>query len=453
VVTAAMRQSGSPYADYRSAEAAPSYYREDRDARYSSYEDSYDPPVVPSRRRKERGSDAPHRRGRTGLSRSRENLDGGRENGLSRSRESLGERHRSFERLDRDDSYEVGGIDNRGLQMERELEHRQRRNRSYDDGLHSRIGSFENLGHHDPHSRRNKSMEQLDRRERSMEHLDRRNQSIDHLDRRERSIERGLDVESPSLSRNMERRSHPKENGERNMDRRHRSRSRENIVDPYDNQVVYQAPAPIHRSRVHEEEERRAASRAASEIYANTRMPRPKSGMSQYTYRSGRSGRTGVSDGVSVKTKTTAGGKLRVETMTAPHPCCPNTRSCCCLMILMNLALLLITLGFVVVLQLYEPIIVWYAGICMLIFGFLTMFGSMVYCVFVCREVEHLRPPPGELYWTNHWSKSVNVPEIHYSNTQTKPAADYRGSEFSYKTEHSHPSRVSEPNGRGVIRY
>ena len=62
---------------------------------------------------------------------------------------------------------------------------------------------------------------------------------------------------------------------------------------------------------------------------------------------------------VSVKTKTPANGKLLMETMTTPHPCCPYTRSCCCLMVLLNLGLLLITLGFVVVLQLYDPLFVW----------------------------------------------------------------------------------------------
>lgn len=76
---------------------------------------------------------------------------------------------------------------------------------------------------------------------------------------------------------------------------------------------------------------------------------------SQYTYRTSGS----RSDKVKVKTKTTRSGKLVMETMTAPHPCCPNTKSVCCLMVLLNLGLLLITLGFVVVLQLYDPAFVW----------------------------------------------------------------------------------------------
>ncbi|XP_045608275.1 uncharacterized protein [Procambarus clarkii] len=188
-----------------------------------------------------------------------------------------------------------------------------------------------------------------------------------------------------------------------------------------------------------EEEERRAASRAASEIYASTRIPRPHSEISQYSYRT----TGGHSDMVSVKTKTTRGGKLVMETMTAPHPCCPNTKSVCCLMVLLNLGLLLITLGFVVVLQLYDPAFVWYIGLCMLIFGFMVLFGSLIYCVFVCREIEKMRPPPGELYWTNHWTKQLNMPEIHYTNTQYKPT-DYKGSEYSFKTEPSRTTATSQ---------
>ncbi|XP_071535940.1 uncharacterized protein [Panulirus ornatus] len=235
------------------------------------------------------------------------------------------------------------------------------------------------------------------------------------------------------------------------------SRDRDSSRDGYSNREVYYNPgleterAPSDRPESEFtvrneavvnpqlEEERRAASRAASEIYASTRLPRPQSEISQYTYRSAGA----ASDIVSIKTKTTRGGKLVMETMTAPHPCCPNTKSVCCLMILLNLALLLITLGFVVVLQLYDPAFVWYIGLCMLIFGFMVLFGSLIYCVFVCREVEKMRPPPGELYWTNHWTKQLNMPEIHYTNTQYKPT-DYKGSEFSFKTEPSRTTATSQ---------
>ncbi|XP_045132010.1 uncharacterized protein LOC123516568 isoform X2 [Portunus trituberculatus] len=235
----------------------------------------------------------------------------------------------------------------------------------------------------------------------------------------------------------------------RSRDREHSSRSGYSSREVYYNPGLEDDRAPSDRAESEFtvrneavinpqlEEERRAASRAASEIYASTRLPRPQSEISsQYTYP--------TSDKVSVKTKTTRGGKLVMETMTAPHPCCPNTRSVCCLMVLLNLGLLLITLGFVVVLQLYNPAFVWYIGLCMLIFGFMVLFGSLIYCVFVCREVEKMRPPPGELYWTNHWTKTLNMPEIHYTNTQYKPS-DYKGSEYSFKTD---PSRTTATNSQ-----
>ncbi|KAL7638336.1 UNVERIFIED_CONTAM: hypothetical protein RMT77_010906 [Armadillidium vulgare] len=242
-------------------------------------------------------------------------------------------------------------------------------------------------------------------------------------------------------------------------ERSHGHRSRDSSDDRYEGRQVYTNPAleydptdPAPSDRAESEftvrneamvgpswegeDDHRAVSRTASEIYAATRFPRPpRSDVSHYSYRSG----PARSDIVSVKTKTTRDGKLVMETMTAPHPCCPNTKSVCCLMILLNLALLLICLGFIVVLQLSEPAYVWYVGIAMLIVGFLVLFGSMIYCIVVCRETEHLRAPPGEYYWTNHWTKTVNFPELHYSNTQYKPT-EYKGSEFSFKTE---PSRTT----------
>ena len=49
----------------------------------------------------------------------------------------------------------------------------------------------------------------------------------------------------------------------------------------------------------------------------------------------------------------------KVEAMTAPNPFCPNIRGVCCLMLLINLGLILITLGFVIVIQFVEPLFVW----------------------------------------------------------------------------------------------
>lgn len=49
----------------------------------------------------------------------------------------------------------------------------------------------------------------------------------------------------------------------------------------------------------------------------------------------------------------------KVEAMSAPNPFCPNLRGICCLMLLINLGLILITLGFVIVIQFVEPLFVW----------------------------------------------------------------------------------------------
>lgn len=49
----------------------------------------------------------------------------------------------------------------------------------------------------------------------------------------------------------------------------------------------------------------------------------------------------------------------KVEAMSAPNPFCPNVKGVCCLMLLLNLGLILVTLGFVIVMQFMEPLFVW----------------------------------------------------------------------------------------------
>lgn len=62
-------------------------------------------------------------------------------------------------------------------------------------------------------------------------------------------------------------------------------------------------------------------------------------------------------------------------------------------------------------------------GIVFLIFGFLTLMGSLVYCVTVCRDAK----TPKEVamqnhYWTRHWQKSFGAaPEIHYKTEKYPP--------------------------------
>ncbi|TMW39799.1 hypothetical protein DOY81_015122 [Sarcophaga bullata] len=90
--------------------------------------------------------------------------------------------------------------------------------------------------------------------------------------------------------------------------------------------------------------------------------------------------------GRSARSTTKRGAKI--ETMSAPNPFCPNVKGVCCLMLLLNLGIILVTLGFVIVVQLYEPFYVWVLGIIFLIFGFLTLIGCMIYCVYVCRDAK-----------------------------------------------------------------
>ena len=78
---------------------------------------------------------------------------------------------------------------------------------------------------------------------------------------------------------------------------------------------------------------------------------------------SGKSVRTNMTtaSGMStVKSKNTTKAGLAVETMSAPNPFCPNTKGVCCLMVLTNLSLILICIGFIIVLQLTDPPVVWY---------------------------------------------------------------------------------------------
>nr|CAD7404819.1 unnamed protein product [Timema cristinae] len=165
-----------------------------------------------------------------------------------------------------------------------------------------------------------------------------------------------------------------------------------------------------------------AAYRAPSEISRGSRYSHHSRPPSHYSYRSGRA----PSEVSTVKTKTSRKGGVVVETMAAPNPFCPNTKGICCLMLLLNLGLILVTLGFVVVIQFFEPLIVWILGIVFLIFGFLTLIGSLVYCVHVCKDAKSPKDVhPEDLYWTHHWQKNIGSPEIHYKAEDKYPDDRY----------------------------
>merc|ERR1712127_397732 len=126
------------------------------------------------------------------------------------------------------------------------------------------------------------------------------------------------------------------------------------------------------------------------------------------------------STGSTMKSKNTMKAGLAVETMSAPNPFCPDTKGVCCLMVLANLALILVCIGFINVLQLTDPPVIWNIGIVILIFGFVTLFITLIYCMCICQETtthKSGQPPPGELYWTHHWQKNFTIPEMSSKNT------------------------------------
>ncbi|XP_071857963.1 uncharacterized protein isoform X2 [Bombus fervidus] len=118
----------------------------------------------------------------------------------------------------------------------------------------------------------------------------------------------------------------------------------------------------------------------------------------------------------SVKSHTSKKDGIIIETMSTPNPFCPNTKGVCCLMLLLNLGLILVALGFVIVIQFFQPLIVWILGIVFLVFGFLTLIGSLIYCVHVFRNAKHPHDiNPEDLYWTRYWQGHVgSAPEVYY---------------------------------------
>merc|ERR1719400_1755795 len=151
---------------------------------------------------------------------------------------------------------------------------------------------------------------------------------------------------------------------------------------------------------------------------------RPPTAMSAKSGRSNTGTAMTAASGMStVKSKNTMKAGLAVETMSAPNPFCPNTRGVCCLMVLTNLSLILICIGFIIVLQLTDPPVIWNIGIVILVFGFVTLFITLIYCMCICQETSTHKagqPPPGELYWTHHWQKNFTIPELSSKATEQR---------------------------------
>lgn len=142
---------------------------------------------------------------------------------------------------------------------------------------------------------------------------------------------------------------------------------------------------------------------------------RPNTALSGKSLKSSGTHRTGASGAATLKSNNTMKAGLAVETMSAPNPFCPDTKGVCCLMVLTNMALILICIGFIIVLQLTEPPVIWNIGIVILVFGLITLFITLIYCMCICQDTNARRygqPPPGELYWTHHWQKNFTIPEL-----------------------------------------
>lgn len=188
-----------------------------------------------------------------------------------------------------------------------------------------------------------------------------------------------------------------------------------------------------------------AVYKAPSEISRGSRYSR--GAPSHYSYRSG----LAPSVASTTKTRTSRKGGMTVETMAAPNPFCPNIKGMCCLMLLLNLGLILVTLGCVIVIQFIKPFFVWILGIVFLIFGLLTLTGSLIYCVVICRDVKHPKDVrPEDMYWTHHWQKTIgSAPpsEIHYRAEEKYPDAD------RYSDRYSVSKMSTKYSDRGGQRY
>lgn len=84
-------------------------------------------------------------------------------------------------------------------------------------------------------------------------------------------------------------------------------------------------------------------------------------------------------------------------------------------------------------------------GIVFLIFGFLTLLATMIYCVMVFRDARHPKDVnPDDFYWTHHWQKNIGSPEIHY-----KAEEKYNDDRYSDRYSVSKLSgKYSDKNGR-----
>ncbi|CAD7004480.1 uncharacterized protein LOC101452237 [Ceratitis capitata] len=191
----------------------------------------------------------------------------------------------------------------------------------------------------------------------------------------------------------------------------------------------------------------------SSEIYVTSAAYKEPSEISRYSHRPQSRGASHSVYSVASTAKTGQSARsttkrgVKIDAMSAPNPFCPNIKGVCCLMLLLNLGLILVTLGFVIVVQFYEPLYVWILGIIFLIFGFLTLIGCMIYCVHVCRDAKTPSQVRNEnLYWTRHWQNNIGY-------IPTKEIS-YKGNKYDGYSDHYSISKVSgKYSDRGSNHY
>lgn len=182
-----------------------------------------------------------------------------------------------------------------------------------------------------------------------------------------------------------------------------------------------------------------------SEIYVTSAAYKAPSELSRYSVHRPQS-RGGPRSVYSVASSAKTGRSTRstqrrqgakIEAMAAPNPFCPNIKGVCCLMLLLNLGLILVTLGIVIVIQFYDPLFVWILGVIFLIFGLITLIGSIIYCIYLCRDIKTPSQIRNEdLYWTKHWQKNIGYTpqEINYKTDKYDGYSDrYSVSKMSGK--------------------
>ena len=81
-----------------------------------------------------------------------------------------------------------------------------------------------------------------------------------------------------------------------------------------------------------------------------------------------------------------------------------------------------------------------------LVFGFIGIFVSLLYCMCICQEGKSYQRHPGqpELFWTHHWQKNITIPEI-----KSKAGGKENG---GYWEQDRFPEDVSDTSSRDYPR-